>query len=425
MLTHLSEYPMKSRVLELSCAVALACATACNYAPQMPVRTPQLATFGSKTCAAPQFDASSVEHRTGPATVLVQTEGGSGSGFLIDDGGEQLVVTNYHVVAAGYRYVGYLTLPDGSQHQTPLELMIVTRERDLALLRPESKFQTTALSLRPEPPVVGDNVAVLGYPGVLGSNLALTFEPGTVTATDRRVSSLSYIQTNANINHGNSGGPMVDGCSRVVGVVAATSSTTERTGLVIPAAAVSELIVQYHRPRPAPQAAAQATLQKLFNEVKFRRGDRAAAYFTRHYVAQRFAPKLQQIAAQAGKKVDELAAKLKKQGKDLTKLPESEVKKQLAAAKIGDEELRALHFTGEVAAKRSSPYDAAYQVLSVEAADVFGSIDDLWVEATTAAEDGGIDAYVTASNAAETRRYIAHMHEDLGDWLVEYVKQVR
>lgn len=417
---------MKSRVTKLSFAAAIACFPACNYAmPQAAVSAPSVPASAPNACPTPQFDASRVEHQTAPATVLVKTEGGSGSGFLIDDGGQQLVVTNYHVVAAGYHYIGYTTLPDGNQHQTPLELQIVARERDLALLRPESKFQTTTLALRQEPPVIGDSVAVLGYPGVLGSNLALTFEPGTVTATERQLASLSYIQTNANINHGNSGGPMVDGCSRVVGVVAAISATAERTGLVIPAPAVSELLVEYHKPRPAPQAAAQATLQKLFNEVKFRRSDRAAAYFTRHFVADRLAPRIQQLAGQAQKTLEALAAKLKKQGKDLTKLPEPEVKKQLAAAKIGDGDLRALHFVGEVTAKRLTMFDAAYQVLSIEAADMFGAVDDLWVETTTAADDGGIDAYVTASNAAETRRYIAHMHQDLGDWLVEYIKQVR
>lgn len=416
---------MKFHIPKLSCVAAVAALAACNPAAQAPlVALPRLAATPN-ACPTPQFDASRVEHQTAPATVLVRTEGASGSGFLIDDGGQQLVVTNYHVVAAGYHYVGQITLPDGNQHQTPLGLKIVARERDLALLQPESKFQTTTLALRQEPPAIGDSVAVLGYPGVLGSNLALTFEPGTVTATDRQLASLSYIQTNANINHGNSGGPLVDACSRVVGVVVATSSTTERTGLVIPAGAVSELLAEYHKPRSAPQAAAQATLQRLFNEVKFRRSDRAAAYFTRHFVAERLAPRMQELATQTQKKIDELATKLKKQGKDLTKLPEPEVKRLFAAARVGDGELRALHFTSEVAAKRLSLYEAAYQVLTLEAADMFGSVDDLWVETTSGADDGGIDAYVTASSASETRRYIAHMHQDLGDWLVEFVKQVR
>jgi S1-C subfamily serine protease len=382
-----------------------------------------LAPSVAAACAVGPFNASLIEKQAGPATLLIATNDGVGSGFVINDGREQLVVSNYHVVASGTEHVAVQTLADGGQRRVPLDVVKVSRERDLALLRPAANLGQTSLPLSAKSPDIGASVAVIGYPGVSGSNFALTFEPGTVTATERQLNMLSFIQTNANINPGNSGGPLVDGCGQVVGVVAARHNTTERVGLVIPAQAVSELLTEYHQPQLAPKAAAEAQLQRLFTEVKFRRSDKAAQYFTRHFVDKTMIAELNRLVGQVNAKIDKLKASARKKG-----LPskasdadfEKEVGPQLTPAERDAQEL-----ANAVSAKKLTGFDAAYRLLAARGADLFGDVEDIWVESTSTTKEGCIDAYVTASGAGQVRRYVAHLHHENGEWLVEFVNQMR
>jgi S1-C subfamily serine protease len=238
---------MRSLFSTFVSSLVLVLGAGCAVRPHKAWNLPSAPT--AATSCTGSFNASLIEKQAGPATLLIATNAGTGSGFVIRDGQEQLVVSNYHVVAAGVGHVAVQALADGGQRRIPLEVVQVSRERDLALLRPSAKLSDQSLPLSAKAPDIGASVAAVGYPGVAGSNLALTFEPGTVTATERQLNAMSFIQTNANINPGNSGGPLVDGCGQVVGVVTALHNTTQRVGLVIPAQAVNELLAQYHQPK--------------------------------------------------------------------------------------------------------------------------------------------------------------------------------
>lgn len=382
------------------------------------------ATPPAAACMAGAFNASLVEKQAGPATVMLATNNGVGSGFVINDGSEQLVVTNYHVVAAGDQHFATQTMADGSQRRVPLEVVMVERDRDLALLRPAAKLGSPSLPLSAKSPDIGASVAVVGYPGVAGSSFTLTFEPGTVTATQRQLSSLDFIQTNANINPGNSGGPLVDACGEVVGVVTARHATADRVGLVIPAQAVTALLGKYHQPQATPEVAAQAQLQRLFTEVKFRRSDKVPQFFTRNFFGKRVLDRMSRSLTSYNEKFDKLQAALKKRGRDATKL----TREQLAAetvVKFTRDELDAAELGVGIAQKKLTPLDAAYQLIAARGADMFGELDDIWAESASLTKEGCIDAYVTASSSAQTRRYVVHLHRENGEWLVEYVNQMR
>lgn len=381
-----------------------------------------LASAPAGVSCAGSFNASVIEKQAGPATLLISTDTGAGSGFIIHDGQEQLVVSNYHVVASGTQHVAVQTAADGGQRRVPLEIVQVSRERDLALLRPSAKLSDSSLPLSARAPDIGANVAVVGYPGVRGSAPTMTFEPGTITATERQLDAMSFIQTNANINPGNSGGPLVDGCGQVVGVVTARHNVTERVGLVIPARAVSELLAQYHQPKPLPQAAAEAQLQRLFTEVKFRRSDKAAQYFTRHFVEKSILDDVNRAIAQADAKTEKHKAALRKKGRDPSKLSPEEIVK---GAGFTPFETEALGLAGAVSAKKLTSMDAGYRVLAAHSADMFGNVDDIWVDSTNATKEGCIEAYVSASESSQTRRYVVHMHHENGEWLIDFVKQAR
>lgn len=398
---------------------------ACGGSPRGPsAASAVLRATDAATCEVAGLTTAQVQLLAGAATVLVRTEQGTGSGFLIGSGDDQLVVSNYHVVASGSQHVAELTLADGTQRRAELEVVKVSREQDLALLRPLGVLGSAGLPVRTETPAVGASVAVLGYPGVAGSAPVLTLEPGTVTASSRQLGATDFIQTNANINPGNSGGPLVDSCGRVLGVVTGRHTSTERLGLAIPARVVNDLLAEYRKPAPAPEKAAESQLQRLLTEVKFRRSDKASQFFAREYVDKRAREELLQVNDRGQAKLLELAASQRKKGRDFAKLPEPE-RSKLVLAKLTANEVYAVGLVTRVAKKELGPYEAAQAWLGFGAADLFGPLDDVWLENVSLTKAGCMDAYATVADAGQTRRYVVHLHHQNGEWLVNDLKQTR
>lgn len=137
---------------------------------------------------------------------------GLGSGFIIDADG--YIVTNRHVVAGGYSIT--VVLNDERAYKARV---LATNERpDLALLKIEAghKLPTVAFgdsdALR-----VGEPVVAIGNPLGLSSSVSV----GVVSALNRNLNSTmidDFVQTDAAINEGNSGGPLFNLKGQVVGV---------------------------------------------------------------------------------------------------------------------------------------------------------------------------------------------------------------
>ena len=135
-----------------------------------------------------------------------------GSGFVIDPAG--LIATNNHVIAEADEIT--VTLHDGSK----LSAKVVGRDprTDIALLKVESKKPLAALSFgNSDRARVGDRILAIGNPFGLGT----TVTAGIVSARQRDINAGPYddfIQTDASINRGNAGGPMVNLRGEVVGI---------------------------------------------------------------------------------------------------------------------------------------------------------------------------------------------------------------
>lgn len=146
-----------------------------------------------------------------------------GSGFFIDSSGR--ILTNRHVVDGAFR----ITATTNDQRQYEAQLIAAGKMIDLAVLKvdtghPEKflRFASPDNNAR-----VGDPVIVIGNPLGLGTSAS----SGIVSALGRNLMDTpldDFVQTDAAINHGNSGGPMVDRYGDVVGIasefVAAGSS---------------------------------------------------------------------------------------------------------------------------------------------------------------------------------------------------------
>jgi serine protease Do len=135
-----------------------------------------------------------------------------GSGFIISKDG--YIATNYHVIEDALEIT--TSLHDGTKHKTVV--VAYDRKSDLALLKitpaKELKFARFGDSSRVK---VGDWLIAIGNPYGLGSSVSL----GILSARGRDISNSQfddYLQTDAAINKGNSGGPLFNSKGEVVGI---------------------------------------------------------------------------------------------------------------------------------------------------------------------------------------------------------------
>jgi len=153
---------------------------------------------------------------------------GAGTGFLIDPAG--LILTNHHVIDGADRIMVRLT--DGRN-------LRATRvgsdpDTDIALIKVESKAPLPFASLGNSDGLrVGEWVIAIGNPLAYEHTVTV----GVVSFIGRKLFDTSldrYIQTDAAINFGNSGGPLINSRGEVIGINAAISSRASNIGFAVP-----------------------------------------------------------------------------------------------------------------------------------------------------------------------------------------------
>jgi len=172
-----------------------------------------------------------------------------GSGFVIDPSG--VIVTNNHVIDGADQIE--VNFPDGTN--LAAKLVGIDKKTDLAVLRVKSDKPLPYVSFGDSTKLrVGDWVMAIGNPFGLGGSVTL----GIVSARNRNINSGPYddfIQTDAAINRGNSGGPLFDMDGNVVGINTAIISPSGGSigiGFSIPsstARSVIEQLVKYGETR--------------------------------------------------------------------------------------------------------------------------------------------------------------------------------
>ena len=164
-----------------------------------------------------------------------------GSGFIIDAAG--VVVTNNHVIADAVEIT--VGLSDG----TRLSAEVIGRDpkTDIALLRIKPRHPLIAVGFGDSDGAsVGDWVLAIGNPFGLGGSVTA----GIISARNRELAAEIYddfIQTDAAINRGNSGGPLFDMNGQVIGVNAAIISPSGGSigiGFAIPSNTVAKVVAQ-------------------------------------------------------------------------------------------------------------------------------------------------------------------------------------
>ena len=185
-----------------------------------------------------------------PSVVSITSESrsgsSSGSGVIFSEDG--YVVTNYHVIESGESYT-VLLADDRSQ---PARLVGSAPTSDLAVLQVNATDLTPAEFGDSDDVYVGDGVVAIGDP--LGVEFRGTMTNGIVSAINRNVNvngrTMNLIQTNAALNSGNSGGPLINSCGQVIGInttkigTFTDSAGVEGLGFAIPSAVVKDIVSQ-------------------------------------------------------------------------------------------------------------------------------------------------------------------------------------
>jgi serine protease Do len=169
---------------------------------------------------------------------------GEGSGFIIDPAG--YIVTNNHVIESAETIE--VTLNDGQQY----EARVIGRDpkTDLALIKVDDAPSLPYVKLGNSAEArIGDWVLAVGNPFGLGGSV----NAGIISARGRDINSGpydDYLQIDAPINRGNSGGPLFDARGRVIGVNTAIFSPSGGNigiGFAIPAEAAADIVEELRK----------------------------------------------------------------------------------------------------------------------------------------------------------------------------------
>ncbi|MSR57263.1 MAG: trypsin-like serine protease [Planctomycetaceae bacterium] len=196
------------------------------------------------TADLPVRTIKELSQKFGEGVVLVQTPGGLGSGFILDDRG--YCVTNYHVIERETRIAVTIYHRNDTgefvrRRIDDVAIVAINPFFDLALLQipvqKDLKFQHVFLA-RHNDAREGDDVFAIGNP--LG--LERSVSQGIISTRNRSFEGQTFIQTTAEINPGNSGGPLFNLKGEVVGVISMKLLRSEGLGFAIPMAYVKHFL---------------------------------------------------------------------------------------------------------------------------------------------------------------------------------------
>ena len=184
-----------------------------------------------------------IYQKLSPSTVTVLGEGkdgyGVGTGIIISADG--YILTNYHVIAGCHSCQVWITNEYNVDEEYTAFLVGGDMDHDLAVLKIMGFDLPVAELGVSDALAIGDPVYAIGNP--LGLELRSTFTDGIVSAVNRDMDvdgiTMTLIQTNAELNSGNSGGPLINRYGQVVGIntikmMSGYENTVEGLGFAIP-----------------------------------------------------------------------------------------------------------------------------------------------------------------------------------------------
>jgi S1-C subfamily serine protease len=251
-------------------------------------------TEGLPPLPAASDDVAAVVQRVLPSVVNVTTDlfrtdpmgnasrgQGVGTGFIVRSDG--VIVTNCHVVEGASRITVFTS--DANPDKYNARLIGADCLNDIAVLKVDATELPTVRLGDSSGLRLGQQVVALGYALALEGGPTVT--DGIVSSLDRTISAedpgcttcpnnvrtySDAIQTDAAINHGNSGGPLVDMRGRVIGMNSAGTDSAENIGFAIPIDAAKGTITSAIADPLAPAAYLGVSTQPVTPDMAFQLG---------------------------------------------------------------------------------------------------------------------------------------------------------
>ena len=175
------------------------------------------------------------------AVFKINTASGSGSGFYLKQ--QNIFVTNYHVIEGNHQ----VSVENQMQDRYLAKISYVNPDADLAFLTCETYTPSTNIPFDSVQEVHSrDQVFVLGFP----FGMPFTITEGIVSNEKQLLDGKNYIQTDAAVNPGNSGGPVLNASGLLVGVTTAKFTEADNVGFAIPAKVVKEELDVFEKKAP-------------------------------------------------------------------------------------------------------------------------------------------------------------------------------
>jgi len=197
-----------------------------------------LSTIAIASKVAPATVSILAEVSYGTIDGMQQTAEASGSGFIVSDDG--YIVTNNHVIEGA---TAVSVVIAGEKDAVPAVVVGTDTSTDIAVLKIDRTGLPYVTIGDSDSLQVGELAVAIGNPfGELAGSVTV----GVISALDREItidsSTYNLLQTDASINSGNSGGPLVNSYGEVIGVTNAKVSEGEGIGFAIPINDISSVI---------------------------------------------------------------------------------------------------------------------------------------------------------------------------------------
>lgn len=249
--SYVESVPLPLHALELDAmatakaALAIAKPAPVPAGPAMP-RLAELDALRAPAANAATMDTKQINKAYSGSVVLVRGESSFGTGFVVGRSGYVLTCAHVLPTIANPEVVLPPTGVEGQKEQAfPAQVLAVDEDLDIALLKVTTPAALVPVQF-PKGDLVetGEPLTVIGNPGGLGAALVNTVTSGIVSNARRELAGRTFVQTNATVNPGNSGGPMFDGHGRVVGMVILKDRSKEGIALGVPLAELRKFLLE-------------------------------------------------------------------------------------------------------------------------------------------------------------------------------------
>lgn len=217
-----------------------------SSAPAITLGSGTVLEISEEPSAGEELTLQEIYEKVIPSVVSITStvSGGvaTGTGIVMSEDG--YVITNYHVIEGATKLE--VLLQDDNEYEA--SLVGGDEASDLAVLKIDADGLTPAEFGSSDSLRVGDNVVAIGDP--LGTELRGTMTDGIISAINRDLTvndrTMTLIQTNAALNSGNSGGPLINSYGQVIGIntmkMSSYYSSVEGLGFAIPISSAKPII---------------------------------------------------------------------------------------------------------------------------------------------------------------------------------------